>query len=205
MKKITDLKPQIKKPTRYNVYLDNVFYCGLELETIMKHRLKIGMDVDEDFLENIQLENERLKALDKALSFISLSKKTKKQVEDYLYGKGYAKKTVDEVISSMGGYGFIDDGDYASDYAKSLSSKKGKKLIAMELRKKGVSDKDMKDALENIGDQTDAAKEIAQKYLRNKTCDRQNVMKCYKYLLSKGFDYDVARSATENLFGDEEF
>ena len=56
MKKITDLKPQIKKPTRYNVYLDNVFYCGLELETIMKHRLKIGMDVDEEFLENIQLE-----------------------------------------------------------------------------------------------------------------------------------------------------
>ena len=205
MKKITDLKPQIKNPTRYNCYLDNVFYCGLELETIMKHRLKVGMDVDEEYLESIQLESERLKALDKALNFISRSKKTKKQVEDYLSQKGYAAKTIDEVISSMQGYGFVDDGDYALDYAKSLSSKKGKKLIALELRQKGVSERDMQEALENIGDQTESASEIAKKYMRHKPADRQNVMKCYKYLLSKGFDYDTAKSAVDKLSGDSDF
>lgn len=42
MNKITDIKPQVKTPTRCNIYLDNVFYCGLELETVMRYRLKIG-------------------------------------------------------------------------------------------------------------------------------------------------------------------
>ena len=166
MKRITDLKPQIKKPTRYNVYLDNVFYCGLELETIMKHRLKIGTEIEESELDEIQLDSERLKALDKAFDFISRSQKTEKQVTDFLFQRGYIKKTVDEVISSMKSYGYIDDEDYASRYAKSYSDKKGKKLIALELRKKGLSDKGIESALTEIGDQTDGALSIAEKYMK---------------------------------------
>ena len=54
MKKITDIKPQVKNPTRCNIYLDNAFYCGLELETIMKNRLKIGTEIAEERLNEIQ-------------------------------------------------------------------------------------------------------------------------------------------------------
>ena len=78
MKTVTDIKPQVKKPTRCNVYLDNVFYCGLELETVMKYRLKIGMQIEPSELDEIQCDSERIKAMDKALSFVSVSKKTKK-------------------------------------------------------------------------------------------------------------------------------
>ena len=84
MKKITDIKPQVKTPTRCNVYLDNAFYCGLELETVMRHRLKIGDEISPGRLDEIQAESESLRALDKALGFISRSQKTKKQVADYL-------------------------------------------------------------------------------------------------------------------------
>jgi hypothetical protein len=28
---------------------------------------------------------------------------------------------------------------------------------------------------------------------------KENLLKCYKYLLSKGFDYDVAKSAVEKV------
>ena len=75
MKKITDIKPQVKNPTRCNIYLDNAFYCGLELETIMKNRLKIGTEIAEERLNEIQTESESLRALDKALNFISLSRR----------------------------------------------------------------------------------------------------------------------------------
>ena len=43
-------------------------------------------------------------------------------------------------------------------------------------------------ALENIGDETDSAVKIAEKYLKNKQKDKQNILKCYKYLLSKEED-----------------
>ena len=88
MKKITDIKPQVKTPTRCNIYLDNAFYCGMELETIMRHRLKIGTEIDPEKLAEIQAESESIRALDKALNFISRSQKTKKQVKEYLEKKG---------------------------------------------------------------------------------------------------------------------
>ena len=204
MKVITDIKPQVKTPTRCSIYLDNVFYCGLELETVMRHRLKIGDQIEPERLDEIQMESECARALDKALSFITKSKKTQKQVKEHLYSKGYTEQTVASVIEKMNDYRFLDDGDYAETYARSYSKTKGKKLIEMELKKKGVSEEDMSLAIENIGDQTESAVKIAEKYLKNKTKDKPNMLKCYKYLLSKGFEYDVAKSAIERLGHNED-
>ena len=188
MKKITDIKPQLKTPTRCNIYLDNAFYCGMELETIMRHRLKIGTEIDPEKLAEIQAESESMRALDKALNFISRSQKTKKQVKEYLEKKGYLSSVIDVVLDKMSAYKFVNDQNYAKDYAKGASKDKGKRLIALELSKKGVS-------------------HSAEKYLRNKEKTKENALKCYKYLLSKGFSYDTAKSATDKIisYEDEDF
>lgn len=207
MKKITDIKPQVKTPTRCNIYLDNVFYCGMELETIMRHRLKIGTEIDPEKLAEIQAESESMRALDKALNFISRSQKTKKQVKEYLEKKGYLSSVIDVVLDKMSAYKFVNDQSYAKDYAKGASKDKGKRLIALELSKKGVSPSDMQEALENIEDESAAAARVAEKYLRNKEKTKENALKCYKYLLSKGFSYDTAKSATDKIisYEDEDF
>lgn len=197
MKKITDIKPQAKTPTRCNIYLDNSFYCGLELETVMKFRLKVGQEIEPERLDEIQLDSEKIKALDKALTFISKSKKTKKQVKDYLYKKGYTIQTVDAVILKMEDYRFIADDDYAEGYVKTYSKSKGKRLLKMELKQKGVSEEDMASALSLVEDESENALAVAQKYMKNKEKDAKNTLKCYKYLLSKGFGYDVAKEASQ--------
>lgn len=207
MKKITDIKPQVKTPTRCNIYLDNAFYCGMELETIMRHRLKIGAEIDPEKLAEIQAESESMRALDKALNFISRSQKTKKQVKEYLEKKGYLSSVIDVVLDKMSAYKFVNDQNYAKDYAKEASKDKGKRLIALELSKKGVSPSDMQEVLENIKDESAAAERVAEKYLRNKEKTKENALKCYKYLISKGFSYDTAKSATDKIisYEDEDF
>ena len=206
MKTITDIKPQVKNPTRCNIYLDNSFYCGLELETVMRHRLKIGASVSPEDLDEIQAESETMRALDKALNFISRSQKTKKQVEDYLESKGYLKKTIEAVLDKMSAYKFVNDQNYAKEYAKSASKSKGKRLISLELKRKGVSIDDMSEALNDIDDETEteAATKIAEKYLKNKEKTRENAVKCYKYLLSKGFDYETAKKAADKIIKNED-
>lgn len=200
MNKITDIKPQVKNPTRCNVYLDNAFYCGLELETVMRYRLKAGDDIEKERLDEIQSDSETARAFDKALSFISLSKKTKKQVRDYLTKKGYTDKTIDRALEKMQSYAFVDDEDYARDYARSVSANKGKRLIALELKRKGVSDADASAALDEFGDELPSATAVAEKYAKNKEKNRENLLKCYKYLLSKGFSYDTAKQAADEIF-----
>ena len=54
MKRITEIKAQVKTPTRCNIYLDGAYYCALELETVMKNRLKAGVNIEEEELDRLQ-------------------------------------------------------------------------------------------------------------------------------------------------------
>ena len=71
----------------------------------------------------------------------------------------------------------------------------------MELKSKGISDGEIDEALSGLDSETQvqAAVTLLQKYLRGKTIDRETLQKAYRYLMSKGFDYDTARSALSSL------
>ena len=78
MFEITSITPQQKDKTRCNIEIDGKFYCGMKLDTALANGLRAGMSVDTDFLSHLQLESEKMTALDKALRHISVSMKTEK-------------------------------------------------------------------------------------------------------------------------------
>ena len=204
MKTITAIIAQKKDAKRCNIYLDGAYFCGMELITVMSNRLKVGMQIEESALENMQAESETQRATDKAFNYIGGSLKTEKQLRTYLSGKGYMPAVVDNVAEKIKGYGYIDDKEYAAAYVESYSKNKGKRLILKELNAKGVSSSAAEEAIENIENELDSAIRIAQKYLKNKEPCIENKQKCYRRLLSKGFDFDTAKEAVEKVLGDED-
>lgn len=203
MNEITSITPQIKDKTRCNIYIDGRFCCGLTLEAMVKNRLKVGQTIDPVRLAEIQLESEKNTALDKALTHVSATRKTEKQVRDFLAGKGYLPAVVDYVIDKMRGYNFLNDSEYAEAYVEFAGVKKGGRLIKMELRAKGVAEEEIDAALQNLDGETQeqAASAILQKYMRHKTADKETLAKAFRYLMGKGFDYETARAAL-SAFGD---
>ena len=203
MNEITSITPQIKDKTRCNIYIDGRFCCGLTLEATVKNRLKVGQTIDPVRLAEIQLESEKNTALDKALTHVSATRKTEKQVRDFLAGKGYLPAVVDYVIDKMRGYNFLNDSEYAEAYVEFAGVKKGGRLIKMELRAKGVAEEEIDAALQNLDGETQeqAASVILQKYMRHKTADKETLAKAFRYLMGKGFDYETARAAL-SAFGD---
>ena len=203
MNEITAITPQIKDKSRCNIYLDGKFCCGLTLETAIKNRLKTGVIITPERLANLQLESEKSVAFDKALTHISATRKTEKQVRDFLAGKGYLSAVCDYVVEKMQGYGFLNDSEYAESYAESAGKKKGVRLIRMELKNKGVADEDIDGAIAGVDDsaQENAAKSVLEKYMRNKPTDKETLYKAFRYLLGKGFEYETAKSAL-SAFGD---
>ena len=113
----------------------------------MQNRLKVGKIISPDELSRIQLESEKHVALDKALTHVSATRKTEKQVRDFLSGKGYLPDVAEYVIEKMQGYGFLDDGEYAEAYVESVGKKKGGRLIKMQLKQKGVAEEVIDEAL----------------------------------------------------------
>ena len=201
MNEITAILPQVKDKRRCNIYIDGRFCCGLTLEATVKNRLKVGQIVTEEKLAEIQLESEKDTAFDKALTHLSATRKTEKQIRTFLAGKGYLPVVVDYVVEKLRGYDFLNDGEYADAYVESVSAHKGGRLIRMELKGKGVSDEEIERALgeREEGAEEEAAKAILTKYMRNKPFDKETLSKAYRYLMGKGFDYETAKAALASL------
>ena len=199
MPEITDITPQKKDRERCNVYVDGAFCCGMRLETVLSNRLKVGMHIEAEELGAIQLESEKAQALDRALKHLSATMKTEKQMRDFLRKKGYLPVVCDYVLEKLRGYGFVDDAEYSAQYVQSAGKKKGARLIALELKSRGVAEEEIEGALEGLTGEEDAAKELARKYMKNREPTRENFSKAYRHLLSKGFSYDIAKDALASL------
>ena len=205
MSEITSIEPQVKDKARCNVYIDGRFYCGIKLEVAIKYHLKAGMQIEKSQLDEIQLETEKSQALDKAMTHLSATMKTAKQMRDFLSKKGYTVPVQDYVLERLEYYKFIDDYAYCRSYANSVHGK-GKRAIELDLIKRGADRNAVDTALSELEEDGDEAFGVLQKYMRGKPCDKQTMYKGFKHLLSKGYDIDTAKSALEK-FGetDEEF
>lgn len=204
MKTITELKPQAKNNKRVSVYLNGAYYCGLDLLTVMQARLKVGQEIDENTLVEIQRSSEAQACFDSALNIISKSIKTEKEIKDKLIKKGYLEEIVLETLEKLKSYNFVNDKDYINRYVSTYKNNKSKKLIKFELQKKGVNKLDVDECLSEIESEFETALKIAEKYVKNKEKDEKTFQKCYKYLLSKGFSYDDSLSATKKVLGDND-
>ena len=198
-KTITQISMQKNSAKHCNVYLDGKFYCGLRLETVVERRLKVGMEISEEKLSEIQFESEYTHALDRAMEYLSKSAKTEKQVVEYLEKKGYTPSLIEKVVDKLKEYRFINDEAFAEYYASGAKNQKGIRLIKQELKQKGIDGETAEKVLSEFSDDEEVALTIAQKFLKGKEIDRDNLSKCYRKLLSKGFSYDTCSAVIEKI------
>ena len=147
MPKITAITIQEKRKNRCNLFVDGQFFAGVSVETAIKNRLKVGVEIEEKALKELLDENERAEALNKAVEYVSKSLKTKRQVKDYLLKKGYIEDVVWYCIDKLKEYDYIDDCEYIKRYIESVSKTQGKKLVEYKLMAKGVKKQDIASAM----------------------------------------------------------
>lgn len=198
MSQITLIEQQKKDKNRCNIYIDGRFYCGIKMEVAIKYHLKSGMDIEKSRLDEIQLETEKSQALDRAMTHISATMKTQKQVNDFLEKKGYTQLVIDYCIGKMKEYKFIDDAAYCQAYISCVTNK-GRRAIYSDLMRRGVPKELIERSLAEFEEDDEALSRVLEKYLRNKPKDSKNMSRAFKYLLSKGYDYENVKNAIEGF------
>lgn len=197
MNEITDIVSNGKD--RYGIYLDNCFYCFLKGETIVKNNIKKGAFISKEALDEVQFENEKLIAMDRALKFLS-SIKSEKQVKDYLYSKGYTSQIVNYVIDKLHKYNYLDDKLFAKAYYDAYHMKKGLRLIKFELETKGISNEIIKELFDEKEDDDESLIYLCEKYLSGKSRDKKTMQKLCNHLFSKGFTFDKINHIIKKYF-----
>ena len=197
---ITSVLIQKNNKNRCNVFVDNQFYCAINVETVVKNQLKSGVEIDKESLDNLIFESQKQEALTKAADYISKNLKTKKEVKDYLVKKGYTEQVAWYCVDKLKEYDYIDDKHYSKCYIESVSKRQGRRLTEYKLMMKGVKKEEIESAyLETEVNDKENAKLVAEKYLKNKEITKENLSKAYRYLIGKGFSYDEATFAIKEF------
>lgn len=195
---ICELKQQTKNKNRYNVYAEEGFIGALGIETIAKYALNKNDEISaEDFKTIIAEDNEKY-AFDKALNFLSYSARTQSDVIRYLKDKQINEEAVKSTIKKLKNYGYINDLEYAAQYAKELIQKEGKRAIEYKLRQKGIGNEIIEEALTSFSDEDERQSAIKTYAMLNRKYKDEDVkkkmMKIMRNMAAKGYDYDLIRS-----------
>ena len=171
MPTVTSIKPQ-KNQKRVNIYLDDKFGFGLDLENFVKLGLKVGQELTEKQIEEIVKKAEFQKVYDKILRLeflddkkftvwwigqrLQFKSKSKKELVQELRIKGIDKEIIDAVLAE---------------------SKIDEVAMAKKLLKK-------------------------RKYMWEKLSDFESRKKMSEFLLRKGFNWEVIREVIKGIDAD---
>jgi len=192
---VTSIKPQ-KNQKRVNIYLDNKFAFGLDLENFVKFHLRVDQELDDEKINKIIKEAEFQKILDKLLRFATLRPRSEKEVKDYLRRKKSPESITEELFKRLKSLELIDDTKFAKWWVEQRQtfSPKTKRVLSNELRIKGIDREIIKEILEEteIGE-TKLAKELIKNkmYKWERFEPKIKKQKIMQYLAGKGFDWNI--------------
>ncbi len=198
---ITKIK-RIGSTNRFHVYVDDA-WAGIFLDEILAvYKLKTDQEIDEEAFKEIKKENDERVSFDMAVSYLEKYVVSERGLKDYLKKKGFDESAISSAVEKLKEYGFVDDEKFAKTYFESLSSCKGKRVIAQKLKQKGVSSEIVESLLENVDEEAEFEKAVvlAGKFVKNRQKDTKTKQKCLAHLVYKGYDYSVAQKATNEVF-----
>ncbi len=162
-----------------------------------------GTPFDRDAFDAFLSERSYPFAMEKAVALLAMRPRTQQEIADALRKNAYPERTVARVMARLDEAGYINDTDFAEQWAASRTNKgMGSRRIRMELRRKGVDGEAIDEALTAIDedDMLSGALKAARKAASGKDItdpkDRQKILAA---LARRGYGYSEAKQALDML------
>ena len=202
---ITSLK--FNKKGTFDIYVDDVYVCDIDDETVYKMSIKNGDEVSEEFISEIKNLSQMQGAKRAGARMLSASMKSRYDFEIKLVQKGFDRGAVKKAADFFEEKGFLNDAAYAAAYVKDALTlkKQGAAKIRNTLKSKGISG-DIIDAL--LADADEAEEEnlkaiVEREFLRMPVRDKKHVDKLKRKLYSRGYGIGDITSAINKAGGEE--
>ncbi|NTV35919.1 MAG: regulatory protein RecX [Anaerolineaceae bacterium] len=203
---ITALKVQRRNPNRINVYLDGEFAFGLS--RLVAAWLSVGQKLSDEKRASLLHQDTVEVAYLRALNLLSYRARSQAEIEKRLIDKGFTSEDVEVVLERLVQYGFVNDQRFAADWVENRSTfrPRGRRLLTMELRQKGIDEEQIDAALQTVSEESDLAYQAAVKYMR-KISDADWLkfrQKLGGFLGRRGFSYQVIAEITRKVWEEQQ-
>jgi len=203
MKKITAIEVQKRTPNRVNIHLDGEFAFGLA--RIVAAWLRVGQELSEEKIEQLQAEEARERAFQQAMLFLSYRARSESEIRQNLRKHEVPEPVIEQTLERLKQDGLANDDKFARAWVENRSAlrPRSRRMMAMELRQKGLDAEAISSATESVDDEA-LAYEAAQKRVpRLKNLEWNEFRKKLSdFLGRRGFSYSVIAPVVTRIWNE---
>jgi regulatory protein len=197
-------KIKIKKSSA-DITVNGEIITNVNLDALYNCKIQEG-NISEKEYNNFIQENNKQNAKNKLVSSLIRKAKSEKESRIKLYQKGFPNYAVDFAIKFAKEYGYLNDEEYSKEYTDLNLKNKGALRIKYELKLKGVNEELINLSLiDKEMTQEENAEQLADKYMKGKETTQKNIEKLYRHLASRGYTYDIIKSAIKKYRDNVEY
>jgi regulatory protein len=198
--KITAIKQQIKRQSRYSVFIEGKYAFSLSEAALLESGLTIGQELTKAQLKELQQESADDKVYNNALAYAVLRPRSTWEMKQYLQRKKCSPTLTQRILNKLSVVGLLDDEKFAHSWVanrrllKPISSRR----LLQELHAKRVPEEMARRAIAE--DKTDEQTVLVDLINRKRKQTRyQDDRKLMQYLAGQGFNYGDIKTAFEVL------
>jgi len=204
---ITLLERQKRNPRRVSVFIDDKFAFGAPEGVVEAFRLAPGVVLSDEDLERLKVEAQREEAFERACRYLSRRLRSEEEVRAKLREEAYPSGAIDFALERLLRLRYLDDRNYAEAFVRDRSRfrPKGRSMLALELRRKGIREEIIAQVLDDLmsdEDESRLARDAAVRYiprLAGVTPPRKKITRMMSFLVRRGFPSRLARAVAEEL------
>lgn len=187
---------------RYQVFLDEKLAFVLYRGELATYGVREGQPIEESSYRSICEEVLPKRAKKRCLNLLKNRPYTEYKLRQKLKEGFYAEEVIDEAISYVKSYHYIDDYDYACQYMESHKGSWSRRKMEENLLQKGISKEVIEQAIFTAYEDEEEEKEqerlqarrlLEKRHYQKNEDDRQTKQKLYGYLMRKGIRSEIIR------------
>ncbi|HMS31145.1 MAG TPA: RecX family transcriptional regulator [Candidatus Saccharibacteria bacterium] len=219
---VSKITQQVKRQDRYSVYVNGAYSFSLHEHQLAGSKLRNGVVLTKDELENFANESQFGKAYERALNYVMIRPRSEKEIKEYLtrtflypkpkvftdksgqrhikpqiVDKEQTRHMINRVVERLQEKGYINDESFARAWVQSrqLTKKTSIRKLQQELQHKGVGSEIIATVLQKQNEnELQNLRDLIKK--KKRLPKYQDKVKLMQYLARQGFRYDDIK---ENL------
>ncbi len=196
--KITAIKQQVKRHSRYSVYIDGKYVFSLNESQLVTSGLHSGQELSSEQLAEYREDSATGKLFDRILNLLSIRPRSEWEVHDYLRRKEASPEQMEDIIARCQKLGYIDDQRFAQRWAENrrLGKPVSQRKLRSELLVKRVAPTIIDEVLAEDREQT-SERDLLRALVAKKRSRYPDDTKFMQYLARQGFSYEDIKTVLQ--------
>jgi len=202
---VTSITRQKGRKDRVSIFLNDKYGFALSLDVAHQFNIHKGQQLTTQEISIISEFELFHKAVNSSLRYVSYRPRSESEIRTRLRRQKYENDLIDKVLSKLKQQRVVDDIAFAEFWkdSREFFSPRSKRLIKLELRRKGVADEIAEKTTGDVDEQAGAYKAALKKAVSLKNLDFTKFQKkLFGFLHNRGFAYYIIRPTIDKVWAE---